>query len=299
MSDSTAMRTRPNLAVHRSPRPSLARGRIARVRGRAASPRAVATTSRCPSSPGTATSRTSSVPPPSAASARSAAASSAPMSPRFQATRQPPGSSSGNASSTRSARDATARAVTAGQRPRWRRVGGEGLRPDRRGLDRVLEAGRGGHDGQEPGLLGDRLEEQRPRARQRRRERDARVAAARPEVDGPVGPAFAEDSDGGQAVDDVTDRDRGGLADGGQVDRRGPRQQQPGVTVDRGAGLGGQLEREGGQARVEGVGVRGGKGRGVPNARRERLTRSVHTPPVSACHPSTRRRSRRRHRLAP
>ena len=184
-------------------------------------PRAVATTSLCPSSPGTATSldlQRATAERGHAPGPRRPAP--APMSPRFHATRQPPGSSSGNASSTRSARDATARAVTAGQRPRWResaarasaRTGAASTVSSRPVAAATTDRNRG--------LLGDRLEEQRPRGRQRRRERDARVAAARPEVDGPVGPAFAKDSDRGQAVHDVTDRDRGRLADGRQVDRR-------------------------------------------------------------------------------
>ena len=113
-------------------------------------------------------------------------------------------------------------------------LGGQRLGPDRGGLDRRGEPGGLGDDRQEAGLLGDRFEEQRPRGRVRRRERDARVAAARPEVDEPVRSPFAQDGERGQAVDDVGDGDRRRVADGGQVDGRGPGEEQPGVTVDGG-----------------------------------------------------------------
>ena len=55
-----------------------------------------------------------------AAIARCAAAVSSTMSPPFQATSTPPGTSSGKASSTSSSSPPTARTVTAGHRSRWR-----------------------------------------------------------------------------------------------------------------------------------------------------------------------------------
>ena len=212
--------SRPNLAVRRSPRPSLARRRIARVRGRDAA----ASRGDRPARGRRARARrprwTSSVPPPSAAIARSAAASSGAEVAAL------PGD---EAAARCEQRERELDEVGQGRdgaggdgrpAPAMAGIGGEGLGPDRRGLDRVRPGrSRRPRRSRNRGLLGDRLEEQRPRARQRRRERDARVAAARPEVDGPVDPALAEDADGGQAVDDVADRDRGRVADGRQVDR--------------------------------------------------------------------------------
>ena len=191
--------------------------------------------SRWSSRPGTATSWTSTDPPPRAAIARCPAASSPASSPRFQATRIPPGASSGKASSTSSASEATARAVTAAQRPRWR--------PSRaRASARTAAASTVSASpmalaatDRKARLLGHRLEEQRSRRGQRDRERDPRVAAAGPEVDEPVDAPVAEDAHRAEAVDDVRERHRPWLADRGQVDGRGPGQQQAGVAVDRGA----------------------------------------------------------------
>ena len=203
------------------------------------------------------------------------------MSAPFQAMRQPPGSRSGKASSTRSGEwrhgprghGRPSAAVAA--------VGGERLGADRGGLDRGREPGGRGDGRQEARLLGDRFEEQRPGGRVGSRERDARVAAARPEVDPAVGATLPEDGQPGQAVHDVCERHGGRVADGGQVDRRRPGQEQASVTVDGGASRRRQRQGEVGQAGVEGVVEGRREGWGVRKARRERLARSVHdTPPV-------------------
>ena len=158
------------------------------------------------------------------------------MSPRFQAIRRPPGASSGTASSTSSGSGATARAVTAGQCPRCRRSAASASARTAAASTVPCEAGGGDDRRQEARLLGDGLEEQGTRGRIGRGQRQARVAAARPEVDEPVGAVLAQDREPGQAVDDVRDGDRSRLADGRQVDRGGPGEEQPGVTVDGGTG---------------------------------------------------------------
>ena len=61
---------------------------------------------------------------------------------RFQATRTPPGTRSGNASSTSSASGATARTVTAGQRSRWRRSAASDSARTAATADPVGDAGR-------------------------------------------------------------------------------------------------------------------------------------------------------------
>ena len=107
-----------------------------------------------------------------------------------------PERAAGSASSTRSARPATARAVTAGQRrDGGGRAASASARTARR-LDVAASPVALDHRRQEGGLLGDRLEQQRPRGGQGRGERQPRVAAARPEVDEPVDAALAQDPDG-------------------------------------------------------------------------------------------------------
>ena len=122
MSEMTAIRIDANLPARRSPGPAPARGRVARDSAAGTAP---AAPSRRPGSddrgPAPRPGGPRAEPPPRAAMARSAAARlRRSMSPRFQATRTPPGARSGNASSTSSPSPPTARATTAGQRPRCR-----------------------------------------------------------------------------------------------------------------------------------------------------------------------------------
>jgi hypothetical protein len=97
----------------------------------------------------------------------------------------------------------------------------------------------------------------------------------------------------------VRDGDLAGVPDRGQVDRRGPGEQQPDMAVDGGPLSVGQDEAEVAEAGLEGVVVRGREWWKALDARRERLTRGLQgTPPVSRadrpapCHS-------RRHRFAP
>ena len=107
---------------------------------------------------------TSSVPPPSASMAALRGGQLAVEVAALPGDEDAARTRSGNASSTSSASGATARAVTAGQRPRWRgsaasvsaRAGGR--------RDPVAEAGRLDGGREEAGLLADRIDEQRPRA---------------------------------------------------------------------------------------------------------------------------------------
>ena len=203
-------------------------------------------------------------------------------SPRFQATSAPPGASSGKASSTRSAVDATARAVTAGHvRPAsGRRPGPRLARSDRHA---VGQAGRLDHGAQEPRLLADRLGERDRRAGEGRGEGQARVAAAGAEVEDPVRGPLPQPGEGRQAVEDVRRRDRGRVADRGEVDVARPGQQQPDVPIDRRPGRGVATQLLSPRRRVRGRGrrVRGRQGRDVLDARRERLALGVHgTPPL-------------------
>ena len=112
-------------------------------------------------------------------------------------------------------------------------------------------------------------------------------------------PSGAKERHGRQAVEDVRDGDLARVADGGQVDRRGPGEEQPDVAVDGGPLRGGEDQAEPVEPGVEGVVVRGGERWEALDARRERLTRGLQgTPPVSRadrpapCHS-------RRHRFAP
>ena len=58
--------------------------------------------------------------------------------------------------------------------------------------------------------------------------------AARAEVDERVDAHGPKERHGRQAVEDVRDGDLARVADGGQVDRRGPGEEQPDVAVDGG-----------------------------------------------------------------
>ena len=114
------------------------------------------------SSPATPGSTISTRPARSAASAGAAAASSASMGSRFQATRTPPGATSGRPTSTSSASEATARVDDRGPGLAVARVVRERLRadrlrrdPPRRGRSPSMTVCR------KPDLLGDRVDEQR------------------------------------------------------------------------------------------------------------------------------------------
>ena len=83
------------------------------------------------------------------------------------------------------------------------------------------------------------------------------IAAARAEVEQPGDAALAAGAapQRGESSD-VEARDLVRVADRGQVDRRGPGEQQPGVGVDRGAGRRVEVQAQLAQAGIEDVGVR-------------------------------------------
>ncbi len=232
----TAIRIPANLAAGRSPRPPLACAGITRIGGRDAATRRSPPRAGDPRGPERGPGGASRRPPPSASMARSAAASSAARSPRFQATRIPPGASSGKASSTSSASPATARAVTAGHRPRWRGVGGQRLGPD----GGRLGASPGRRPPRSPcveeaGLLADRLGQQDARRREARSP-GAGPGSRRPTRRRRTGRSARSRSSGSgaQAVDDVS---RAATAPGSRIAVRliasCPGQQEAGVPVDR------------------------------------------------------------------
>jgi hypothetical protein len=154
-------------------------------------------------------------------------------------------------------------------------IDGEGLRPDRPDPDAAGEPGGSRGDSEEARLLADGVDEQRLDRRQGRGKRDAGEAAAAPEIKERVDAVRLEDVAGGEAVGDVTDGDVGRIADGRQVDRLVPREEETDVAVDRRAGDGVEVDGETGQGRVEGVGIRGRKWRSVLDARRERFPRTA------------------------
>ena len=81
-------------------------------------------------------------------------------------------------------------------------------------------------------LLGDGFDEEQPRVWIRDRDGDAWQAAAAAEIN-QFGQALrTEQRHGGQAVEEVEASDVDRLADGGQVDGRGPAEQQPNVAVE-------------------------------------------------------------------
>ena len=110
------------------------------------------------------------------------------------------------------------------------------------------------------------FDEQRPPRRQRDRQRQAGQAAARAEVDERVDAQRSKQRDGGQAVEDVRDGDLARVPDRGQVDRRGPREQQPDVAVDGGPLPGRQDEAELAEALLEASSYAVGSG-GRPSTR--------------------------------
>ena len=225
-------------------------------------------------------------------------------SPRFQATRQPPGASSGNASSTRSARPATARAVTAGQRPRWRGVGRPAPRPGpRRPRPYRSSPVAATATDRKAAFLAIGSSRSARLGRQDRGERQPRVAAARPEVERTAStPRSRRTRDGAQAVDDVG---HVATAAGSRIAVRliaaRPGQQQPGVAVDGGPGGRRQGQSRASPGRRSRAASYAGGRSGVSSTRVGSGSRSRSMTRLLwfACHPSARRRSRRRHRLAP
>ena len=151
-----------------------------------------------------------------------------------------------------------------------------------------------------PRLLADRVDQQRPLGRQRRGQRQSGISAAGPEVEEPIDAVLPKDLDGREAVDDVRGRDRLRIADGRQVDRARPRQEQARVTFDRLPGVRLEPKVERLEAGVERTGRRRREGWEVLDARRERLTPRVQGTPPDVCVPSVLawRHSRRRHRVA-
>ena len=140
MSERTAMRTLPNLAVRRSPWPSLARPGIAReVAG--ASPRAVATMSRWSSRPGDGHLVDLERPAAEGLDRPLRGGQLAGELAAFPGDEDPAGGEQRKGQLDELGERATARAVTAGQRPRWRRSSGEGFGPDGGRLDRAGQPG--------------------------------------------------------------------------------------------------------------------------------------------------------------
>lgn len=160
-------------------------------------------------------------------------------------------------------------------------AGRERFRADRLSRRVVTQADGVDHGGEEPDLLADRVDEQGPVGRQRRRQRDAREPAAAAQIDEPVDAPTVEDGEPGQTVDDMTDGDRCGLANRRQVDRLVPYQEQADVPVDRGPRIARQLDSERLQGSVEGVRIGRGQSRTEIDARRERVPRTVQAPLLS------------------
>src|SRR6476469_4903908 len=79
-----------------------------------------------------------------------------------------------------------------------------------------------------------------------------------------------------------------GVADRGQIDRRGPREQQADVPVDGGPRVRGEGDPELGQPAGQRQVVRVRQGRGVPDIRRERLALGADGTPPLVCVPSGR-----------
>ena len=115
-------------------------------------------------------------------------------------------------------------------------------------------------------------------------------------------PRVAQERDRGEAVQDVGRRGGLRIADRGQVDGRGPGQQEPDVALDGVPGSGGRASRPRRASPASSGRHRSRpEGRGVLDARRERLALGSSGTPPDVCVPSVlaRRRSRRRHRVAP
>jgi hypothetical protein len=92
-------------------------------------------------------------------------------------------------------------------RPAVRVARGQRLGPGRLRRDTLAQPDRIDHGREEADLLADRVDEQGPIRRQRRRQRQPGKAAAAPEIDEPVDPASPQDRKGREAVGDVADRD--------------------------------------------------------------------------------------------
>src|SRR5439155_12986413 len=89
--------------------------------------------------------------------------------------------------------------------------------------------------------------------------------------------------DGGQAVGDVQPRDAGQVTDRGEVDRAGPREEQPGVVIDGAARVGRKAQPQVGEAGLENVRILDGKGWEALDARRERLSPAAQAPLLGMC----------------
>ena len=212
---------------------------------------------------------------------------------RFQATRTPPGASSGRASSTSSASDATARAVT---RARRRGRAGRGRAPPRAAPPR-RRAARGRSPRSRSGGSG-------PSCRPSRRAAPGRdpsaaasgmpgKAAARPEVEQPRDPARPQERRRGEESSTWRRATSAGLADRGQVDRRRSRRAGGGRARRGSRARGGRGPARAPGGRPRGVGVRGGERLEVLNTRRERISRAVQGTLLWSCAGSPGSRSRR------
>jgi hypothetical protein len=150
-------------------------------------------------------------------------------------------------------------------------VRGKGFRTGRGDLDLVLLER--GHDGlEERRLLADRFDEKRPPGGQGDREWHPGKATTAAEIDEGIYRPGTDRLERRQAVDHVEARDIGRFADGRQVDRAIPGEQEPDVIVDRRACVVRECEPEGGQTLIEGapIGVR--ELREVLDTRRERFS---------------------------
>ena len=202
----------------------------------------------------------------------------APRRPRspFQATSEPPARAAGTRA--RPARRAvpTARARTAGQRPRWP---GSAARSSAR-LASTDDPSARAPSPRRPSRG------TTPSCRSTRRGAPAR-RAARPRSGCPgsrrrcrcrrtPGSEPAQLGDRGEAVDHVPPGDLRRIPDGGQVDRGVPGDQQADVAVDGVAGAGRRGRRRASRRPASSASREVGREvRNVPNARRERITRTV------------------------
>lgn len=113
------------------------------------------------------------------------------------------------------------------------RIAAERFGPLRRHADASRQPDRREDGLEEPGLLGGRLDEECPPGGQDGRDREPGEAAAAAQVEERIDPPGAQQRDGREAVEDVLAGDRRRLADRGQVDRGGPREQQADVALQR------------------------------------------------------------------
>jgi hypothetical protein len=134
--------------------------------------------------------------------------------------------------------------------------------------------------GEEGGLLADGVDERDALDRECRGEGDTRKAAAAAEVEKSAD--IAKEPGRGQAVDDVPKGNIGGFPDGRQVDRLVPGEEQPDMVIDRAAGGRRQDEIQFAESGLQRNRVGGRQFREPLNARRERLTRTVQAPLLTA-----------------